>query len=722
MKRFLMVFLMMAGPVLRAEHGGLVDFEALTGKWYGVSQTKVSDESVRVAFSPDDKEVVHEQTLVEGKRLVVRSTESGEVLRSIYPGENWTGFRMTENGLILETEAGERRWADGAWREPDKGQGPGGARPGRRERRGPAGSWTSPDGKFEVRVKDGDLVMGDREAGEERLLAADDDTGIFRDPPVWAPDGSRFAIWKTHDVPERQVHYIDSAPDGQLQPRHFTQDYPKPGDEIDTRAAWVFFTDGRKAIEPDVSLIENPYECRALAWRQDSERLTFEYIERGFGKHRVIEIDSEARRQRVLVNEESDTFVFVYGNSYRRDLMDGAEILWMSERDGWKHLYLLDGGDGSVKRQLTKGEWIVREVVEVDEENREVLLKISGREAGQDPYFIHFARVSIDSGKMVALTTSDGTHDRFERSPGGNYYTCRWSRVNHAPVTELRRWADGSLVTVLAAADDSALRETGWPLPEPFVAKDREGRFDVWGVILRPPEFDPTKKYPVIESIYAGPQDSFVPKAWGPWIQPMHEVAVHGFIVVKIDGRGTANRCREFHHFCYKNLKDAGFPDRIAWMRAAAEKEPAMDLTRVGIFGGSAGGQNALGAMLFHGDFYKAAAADCGCHDNRMDKIWWNEQWMDWPVGPEYEENSNVAHAKNLRGALLLTVGELDTNVDPSSTYQVVDALIAADKDFDFLPMTGRNHGSGETRYGQRQRMEFFRRHLGGPLSGQAAR
>ena len=282
-------------------------------------------------------------------------------------------------------------------------------------------------------------------------------------------------------------------------------------------------------------------------------------------------------------------------------------------------------------------------------------------------------------------------------------------------MAELRKWSDGSLVTVLAEADDSALEEKGWACPEPFVAKDREGKFDIHGIIIRPPDFDPEKKYPVIESIYAGPQDSFVPKAWRTWIAPMHEVAVHGFIVVKIDGRGTANRCREFHHFCYKNLRDAGLPDRIAWLKAAAEKHPELDLGRVGIFGGSAGGQSALGALLFHGDFYKAAAADCGCHDNRVDKIWWNEQWMDWPVGPEYADNSNVTHAKKLRGALLLTVGEVDTNVDPSSTYQVIDALIAADKDFEFLPMTGRNHGAGETRYAQRRRVDFFVRHLGGP-------
>jgi dipeptidyl aminopeptidase/acylaminoacyl peptidase len=269
-------------------------------------------------------------------------------------------------------------------------------------------------------------------------------------------------------------------------------------------------------------------------------------------------------------------------------------------------------------------------------------------------------------------------------------------------------------VTVLAEADAAALGAR-WQSPKPFVAKDREGRFDIHGIVILPPAFDPSKKYPVVEYIYAGPHSAFVPKAWRPWMAPMHEVAAHDFIVVQIDGRGTNHRSREFHQFAYKNLKDAGIPDRIAWMREAQKKYPQMDLERVGIFGGSAGGQNAMAALLFHGDFYKAAAADCGCHDNRMDKIWWNEQWMDWPVGPQYEENSNVVHAPKLQGALFLTVGELDNNVDPSSTYQVVDALIKADKDFEFLMMTGKGHGSGETRYGQRRRVDFFRRHLGGP-------
>ena len=214
----------------------------------------------------------------------------------------------------------------------------------------------------------------------------------------------------------------------------------------------------------------------------------------------------------------------------------------------------------------------------------------------------------------------------------------------------------------------------GWKAPERFAAKGRDGATDIYGVIWRPTNFDPKKKYPIIEDIYAGPQDSYVPKGFQSYYRDQ-SLAELGFIVVQIDGMGTSNRSKKFHDVCFKNLGDAGLPDRISWIRAAAAKYPYMDLSRVGIFGGSAGGQNAARAVMAHGDFYKVAVADCGCHDNRMDKIWWNEQWMSWPVGPEYAESSNVTYASRLSGKLLLIVGEMDTNVDPASTMQVVNAL-----------------------------------------------
>ncbi len=213
--------------------------------------------------------------------------------------------------------------------------------------------------------------------------------------------------------------------------------------------------------------------------------------------------------------------------------------------------------------------------------------------------------------------------------------------------------------------------------------------------------------------MYAGPQGSFAAKEFTVAAR-QHALAELGFIVVQADGMGTNHRGKKFHEVAWKNLADAGFLDRMAWMKAAAAARPWMDLTRVGIYGGSAGGQNAMRALIDHGDFYRAAAADCGCHDNRMDKIWWNEQWMGWPVDEAYERSSNVAHAAKMQGKLFLSVGEMDSNVDPASTMQVAAALVKADKDFELLIMPGSNHGAGEKPYASRRRMDFFVRHLMG--------
>ena len=350
----------------------------------------------------------------------------------------------------------------------------------------------------------------------------------------------------------------------------------------------------------------------------------------------------------------------------------------------------------------------------MDEDKRQITFRASGREPGQDPYYLHTYRVNFDGTGLLRLTKGDGTHSTHV-SPDKTVFIDTWSRVDLPPRHALRRVSDGKLLCELETADAKDLYATGWQHAERFVAKDRDGKFDIHGIICRPSNFDPKKKYPVVEVIYAGPHGSFVPKGWrsryGQWRDELMEL---GFITVQIDGKGTNHRGREFQHFAHKNINDAGFPDRIKWMQAAAKKYPYMDISRVGIYGGSAGGQNAMAAMLWHGEFYKAAAADCGCHDNRMDKVWWNEQWMDYPVGPHYAEQSNTVNAHRLQGALLLTVGELDTNVDPASTYQVVNALIKADKDFEFLMFPGGGHGIGESRYAARKRMDFFVRHLHG--------
>jgi dipeptidyl aminopeptidase/acylaminoacyl peptidase len=298
-----------------------------------------------------------------------------------------------------------------------------------------------------------------------------------------------------------------------------------------------------------------------------------------------------------------------------------------------------------------------------------------------------------------------------------------WSRVDQPPVHELRRASDGGLVCELGRADDAAMVAAGWTAPERVVAKGRDGATDIWGVVWRPcgTAADHAPR-PVVEQIYAGPQDFFVPKEWSPWHR-QRDLTREGVCVVQVDGMGTNWRGKKFHDVCWKNLKDAGLPDHVAWLRAAAAARPWMDLGRVGIYGGSAGGQNAMRALLDFPDVYKVGVADCGCHDNRMDKIWWNELWMGWPVDESYARSSNVVDAAKLRGRLMLVVGEVDDNVDPASTMQVAAALERAGKDFELVVVAGAGHGAAETPYGSMRRRGFLLRHLLGqapPAAGAA--
>jgi dipeptidyl aminopeptidase/acylaminoacyl peptidase len=324
---------------------------------------------------------------------------------------------------------------------------------------------------------------------------------------------------------------------------------------------------------------------------------------------------------------------------------------------------------------------------------------------------IHYYRVNFDGGGLTALTEGDGTHE-VRYSPDRKYLIDTYSRIDMAPVNELRRVSDGGLVCKLEESDISELAASGWEAPEVFSAKGRDGETGIWGFICRPRDYDPKKKYPVLESMYAGPHDSYVPKRFSSSRRYASWTDM-GFVVVKIDGMGTANRSKAFHDVCWKNLKDAGFPDRILWHKAVAKKYSWYDISRVGIYGGSAGGQSSTGALLFHPEFYKVAVSACGCHDNRMDKASWNEQWMGYPVGPHYSASSNIDNAHRLQGKLMLIVGELDKNVPPESTFRLADALIRANKEFELVVIPGGGHGDGG-RYGDRKRKDFFRKYLQG--------
>ncbi len=518
---------------------------------------------------------------------------------------------------------------------------------------------------------------------------------------AWSPDSKKLVAYHVRPGFDRLVTYIESSPVGQLQPVTTTVHYAKPGDPVEMAQPVLFDVATRKGVQVSNRLFPNPFYLTEPVWWKNSRAFTFEYNQRGHQAYSVIEVNATTGAARALIAETTKTFFYYNdlgpglsaGRRYRHDVDDGREIIWASERDGWEHLYLYDGATGRVKNQITKGSWLVRNVDYVDDKRRQIWFEAGGSISGQDPYFTQYYRINFDGTGLTRLTDADGMHTA-TFSHDRMFYVDRWQRVDLAPVAQLRRTADQKVVMDLDKGDTTALLAAGFRPPEVFVAKGRDGKTDIWGTITRPLHFDPSRKYPVIESIYAGPQGSFVPKTFSP-IAPDQALAELGFIVVHIDGMGTSNRSKAFHDVAFKNLADAGFPDRILWHKAVAARYPYYDLSRVGIFGTSAGGQSALGALLFHPEFYKVAVSNSGCHDNRMDKMWWNEQWMSWPVGPQYAASSNVENAYRLQGKVLLIIGELDTNVDPASSLQVVNAFVKAHKHFDMLYIPGQNHGVG---------------------------
>lgn len=574
----------------------------------------------------------------------------------------------------------------------------------------------SPDGKWSAMIEQEYVMLHDRAANRTlRLKIEMAAKSPLHGPIRWSPDSKAFVVSSCIPVPVRKITLVDSTPKGEVQPKIIERNYAKPGDPLPKPFPVIFtLTDsGCEWNRVNSDLFPNHFtdsESLDLQWSSDGSEFYFDYNERGHQLYRILAVNAKTGAVRVIVEETSKTFIDYTQKTWRHWLNSTGELLWMSERNGWCHLYLYDTKTSTLKNQITQGSWPVRNVLHVDDAKREITLLASGLRKEEDPYHLHLCRISFDGTGFQQLTQGDGNH-HIEFSPNRDFFTDTYSRADLPPIHELHRSRDGSLVCELEKADATQLLAAGWTMPERFVAKGRDGQTDIHGILIKPSHFDPAKKYPVIEDIYAGPHSAFAPKDFGRLLNH-HILAELGFIIVKLDGMGTNHRGKAFHDVCWKNIKDAGFPDRKLWIKAAAQTRPWMDLTRVGIYGGSAGGQNAMRALLDHHDFYHVAVADCGCYDNRMDKIWWNEQWMGWPVDESYARSSNKDDAHKLQGHLLLIVGELDTNVDPATTTQVVGALQKANKTFDFMPIIGTGHGAAETPYGSRLRMEFLLRYL----------
>ncbi len=593
----------------------------------------------------------------------------------------------------------------------------------------------SPDGKWEAFVKEYNLYVRAVASGKETQLTNDgvkdypyalewDWYGLINetDPSKtkqskaiqveWSPDSARLATYRADYRKARKMYLYQSLPESGYRAQVWSYYRPLPGETGGVTFRYYIFdiTTGKK-VEVDTGALHSTENWDFPHWFKDGRRLHMFHYHRGYKKISLEEIDAETGKTRTVLEESAKTYIDT-DKRFIHVLGEGRELVWGSERDGWSHLYLYDWKTGQLKHQITRGEFVVRELLHVDEKKRRAYFTAGGREKGRDPYLPHLYRINLDGSGLTLLSPENAFH-WCRVSPDKKYLVDSYSRVDLPTVTVLRRLKDGKVLMRLPAADIENLTADGWSYPEAFTVKARDGKTDLYGVMFRPSNFDPNKKYPVIDGTYSGPQAVRAPKTFRRGcLNADQAIAELGFVVVTVDGLGTANRSKAFHDFSYKNLGDIGGPDHIAAIKQLAQRYPYLDISRVGIYGHSAGGYDAAHALLVHPDFYKVGVASAGNHDHQMAKAWWPEHYQGYPVEKHYVEQSNLTLAKNLKGKLLLVHGDMDNNVNPASSLRLAAELVKADKDFDLLLIPNRGHSLYDHPYFIRKRWDYFVRHL----------
>ena len=598
----------------------------------------------------------------------------------------------------------------------------------------------SPDGKKVVFIKDYNLWMREIPGGKETQLTFDGikDFGYatnnagwtISDQPVllWSPQSDRLATFQ-HDGRKVGEMYLVSTKVGH--PVLEQWKYPMPGDSTIFMLHRVIINlkptpevvRFKMAPDPQRSSITDHIADRAgnlldVEWSKDGKEFAFLSSSRDHKNAHLQMANPETGDIRSVISETEKTFFESgYSEPSWRVLNDSHEVIWFSQRDNWGHLYLYDLNTGKLKNQITKGDWRVMDLQKVDEKNRKIYFTGAGKEAG-DPYYQYLYSVGFDGKNLKLLTPETGTHT-LDFSPSGNYFMDTYSTPVNPPVSVLRNM-DGKLLTVLEKADISDLEKSGWKPPVQFSVKARDGKTDLYGLMYQPTNLDKTKSYPIVDYIYPGPQTGSVgSRKFSASRGDKQSLAELGFILVEVDALGTPGRSKSFHEFYYGNMGDNGLPDQIAMIRQLAQKNSWMDTTRVGIWGHSGGGFASASAIFSYPDFFKVAVSEAGNHDNRSYEDDWGEKWQGLLVtNPDgttnYDNQANELIAKNLKGKLLLAHGTMDNNVPPDNTLLVVNALIAANKDFDLLMLPNRKHGFANEPYMMRRRWDYFVKYLMG--------
>jgi len=590
----------------------------------------------------------------------------------------------------------------------------------------------SPNKEWVAYVKDHDLYVRYVATGEVVRLTNDGETSyeyaaeipslrpmvtqgtqeLKQRPAVfWSPDSSKLITYRMDTRNAGRFTYLQFVPPAQLRPEAYTVVYPLPGEVLPKAQPIIFEIQSGKRIDVKTAPSEIQFQGGpGFDWYEDNKAFSYDSWERGEKSIELREVDANTGEQRVVIREKGERYVDP-GQTHFRILHESGAVLSTSERDGWNHLYLSNLKTGELRGQLTQGPWVVRQIVDVDEKAKRIYFLAGGREKDEDPYQTHLYMVGFDGKGLALLTPENATHGA-SFSADHTFFVDNLSRPDLPAVSILKRAKDGSQVRVLEQTDTSEMVKTGWKPPEPFRGKAKDGTTDLYALIWKPANFDPSKKYPIVEMVYTGPQAFFVPKTFGAALRnPNQQIAELGFIGVMIDGRGTTGRSRAFHEFSYHNLGGA-FEDHVEMIKQMAAKLPYMDTDRVGIYGTSAGGYGAAHAMLMFPDFYKVCVSISGDHDARLDKAWWNELYQGWPVGPDYAEQSNVTMADRLKGRLLIEHGDIDDNVHVVETMRFADALIKANKNFDQLIVPNMYHGEGGNPYLIRRRWDYFVQYL----------
>ncbi len=610
----------------------------------------------------------------------------------------------------------------------------------------------SPDGKWAVFERGGNLFMRATSGGAESALTTDGmpDYGYglaslgcclqvtnarnkteLRPYVLWSADSKRFITHKWDQRNVRQMYLLETKNPG---PILHPYRYALPGDSVIPKFEYFAYdVAARKATRVDAGPIDavNTTCCwmstdtvwKDVRWSNGSDEFVFTLGKRGNHELTLTAADARTGATRTILKETGKTYVETNQNSGGipnwRPVSGGKQVVWWSERDGWGHLYLVDAATGAIKNRITSGDWMVSDLLWIDETLRYAYFTGRGREAGKDPYFRFLYRAKLDGGPVELLTPENADHN-ISFSPDGKYLVDAYSRPDTIPVSVVRL-PSGAIVKELQRADISRLVAASWTPPVPFTVKARDGVTDLYGLLFRPGKIVPGRKYPVIDYIYPGPQVGSVGGRQFN-VNPAgsaRSLAELGFYVVQVDAMGTPGRSKAFHDAFYGNMTDNGIPDQVATIKQLAARYPEMDLDRVGIFGHSGGGFSSTDAILTYPEFFKVAVSSAGNHDNRSYDFTWGEKYQGLlkklsDTTDSFDSQSNWRKARNLRGRLMLAYGTLDDNVHPVATQLVIDELIKANKDFDLLVMPNRNHGFAGEAYFIRRTWDYFVRNLMG--------